>query len=80
LLRMPYRISFAYAGLDAKWGGRWLETGELPTAVRFDIRDVERGTVISSAARIHVERGAPRADPSTIQQEEAQPQANDGPT
>ena len=79
LLRMPYRISFAYAGLDAKWSGRWQETGELPSAVRFDIRDVERGTVISSAARIHVERGAARPDPST-EQEEAQPQAKEGPT
>lgn len=79
LLRVPYRISFAYAGLDAKWKGRWLETGELPTAVRFDIRDVERGTVISSAARIHVERGAPRPDPSA-QQEATQAQSDDGPT
>jgi len=46
LLRLPYRISFAYAGLDGKWGSRWLNSGELPMSVRFDIRDVERGTVI----------------------------------
>jgi general secretion pathway protein J len=79
LLRMPYRISFAYAGLDGKWGSRWLNSGELPVSVRFDIRDVERGTVISSAARIHVDTGAPRPDPST-QQEATQPQSGKGPT
>ncbi|MBR0858782.1 PulJ/GspJ family protein [Bradyrhizobium liaoningense] len=78
LLRMPYRLSFAYAGLDGKWGGRWLNSGELPASVRFDIRDVERGTVISSAARIHVEKGAPRPDQST--QETTQPKPNNGPT
>ena len=79
LLRMPYRISFAYAGLDGKWGSRWLETGELPTSVRFDIRDVERETMISSAARIHVGMGAPRPDPST-QQEATQTPPSNGPT
>jgi len=78
LLRMPYRISFAYADLDGKWDGRWLNSGELPMSVRFDIRDVERGTVISSAARIHVESGAPRPDPT--QQEPTQAQAGNGPT
>ncbi|MCP3368305.1 PulJ/GspJ family protein [Bradyrhizobium cajani] len=78
LLRMPYRLSFAYAGLDGKWGGRWLNSGELPASVRFDIRDVERGTVISSAARIHVEKGAPRPDQSTP--ETTQPKPNNGPT
>lgn len=79
LLRMPYRISFAYADLDGKWAGRWLNSGELPMSVRFDIRDVERGAVISSAARIHVESGAPRPDPST-QQDATQTPADDGPT
>lgn len=76
LLRMPYRISFAYAGLDGKWGGRWLNSGELPASVRFDIRDVERGAVISSAARIHVETGAPRPDPSALQDATRAPPGN----
>lgn len=76
LLRMPYRISFAYAGLDGKWGGRWLNSGELPASVRFDIRDVERGAVISSAARIHVETGAPRPDPSALQDATQAPPSN----
>lgn len=80
LLRMPYRINFAYAALDGKWGGRWLNTGELPASVRFDIRDVERGTVISSAAQIRVERGAPRPDPSAQQQEATQAPPSDGKT
>jgi general secretion pathway protein J len=81
LLRLPYRIGFAYADAAGKWFGQWRNSGELPTSVRFDIKDVERGIVISSAARIHVERGAPRPDPST-QQEATQPpqQQNNGPT
>jgi general secretion pathway protein J len=77
LLRAPFRIAFAYAGPDGKWAGRWRITGELPTSVRFDVRDVERGTVISAAARIHVEMAAPRPDPSS-QPETTQPR--NGPT
>ncbi|OAF15857.1 general secretion pathway protein GspJ [Bradyrhizobium centrolobii] len=80
LLRAPFRINFAYAAVDGKWFGRWLNSGELPTSVRFDIRDVERGTVISSAARIRVEAGAPRPDPSGQQQEATQTQPTKGPS
>jgi general secretion pathway protein J len=79
LLRLPYRIGFAYADATGKWSGQWRNSGELPTSVRFDIRDVDRDVVISSAARIHVERGAPRPDPST-QQEAPRPPQNNGPT
>ncbi|KQT03043.1 MULTISPECIES: prepilin-type N-terminal cleavage/methylation domain-containing protein [unclassified Bradyrhizobium] len=68
LLRLPYRASFAYAGPAGVWSSRWLNSGELPTAVRFDVRDSERGTLISSAARIHVDRAAPRPDPSLLQE------------
>jgi len=68
LLRLPYRVSFAYADPDGTWGSRWLNSGELPAAVRFDVRDVHRGTVISGAARIHVDRAAPRPDPSVLQE------------
>lgn len=82
LLRLPYRIGFAYADADGKWFGRWTNSGELPTSVRFDIRDVERDVVVSSAARIHVERGAPRPDQSAVQEAAPPPQspASTGPT
>lgn len=64
LLRAPFRIAFAYAGLDGAWVDNWRNAGALPTAVRFDVRDVERGTVVSTAARVHVEMSAPRPDPT----------------
>ncbi|OAF06581.1 PulJ/GspJ family protein [Bradyrhizobium neotropicale] len=80
LLRAPYRINFAYAAADGKWFSAWPSSGELPTSVRFDIRDVARGTVISSAARIRIETGVPRPDPSGQQQEATQPQPGKGPT
>lgn len=68
LLRPPYRVSFAYADPDGNWDSRWISSGELPAAVRFDVRDAQRGTVISGAARIHVDRAAPRPDPSVLQE------------
>ncbi|MCP3401794.1 type II secretion system protein J [Bradyrhizobium sp. CCGB20] len=79
LLRAPFRIAFAYADVDGKWINQWRGSGELPAAVRFDVRDVERGTVLSSATRIHVEMRAPRPDPSS-QPEAAGVQAGNGPT
>ncbi|RXT36450.1 PulJ/GspJ family protein [Bradyrhizobium betae] len=63
LLRAPFRVGFSYAGADGKWESKW-PTGELPASVRFEVRDIERGTVMSTAARIHVDMSAPRPDPS----------------
>lgn len=77
LLRLPYRVSFAYADPDGSWEGRWLSSGQLPEAVRFDVRDVQRGTVISSGTRIHVDRAAARPDPSALQEA---PRSGDRPT
>lgn len=79
LLRAPFRIAFAYADVDGKWIKRWRGSGELPASVRFDVSDVERGTVMSSATRIHVEMRAPRPDPSS-QPEPARVQTGNGPT
>ncbi|MFB9263564.1 type II secretion system protein J [Bradyrhizobium erythrophlei] len=79
LLRAPFRIGFAYADVDGRWTNRWPNSSELPTTVRFDIKDAERGTVISGATRIHVDMGAPRPDPSS-QPEAAQAQPGNGPT
>ncbi|MGX1321679.1 general secretion pathway protein J [Bradyrhizobium sp. USDA 377] len=78
LLRAPFRVAFSYAGPDGKWESKW-PIGELPASVRFEVRDVERGTVTSTAARIHVDMSAPRPDPSN-QPETAQVQPGNGST
>jgi len=76
LLRAPLRISFAYAGADGAWTNDWRLSGLLPTTVRFDIRDTERGHVISTAARVRVEMRAPRPDPDEVRSETTQAQSN----
>lgn len=78
LLRAPFRISFAYADAGGNWANAW-RVGQLPTAVRFDVTDLERGTVVSTAARVHVDTGGPRPDPSS-QAETAQTQPDNRPT
>lgn len=78
LLRAPLRVGFSYAGPDGKWASKW-PIGELPASVRLEVRDSERGTVISTAARIHVDMSAPRPDPSS-QPETARVQPGNGPT
>jgi general secretion pathway protein J len=77
LLRAPFRIAFAYADADGKWSSRWRSSGDLPAAVRFDVKDLERGTVISTATRIHVDQAAPRPD-QPGQPDAAPPQQADG--
>jgi general secretion pathway protein J len=64
LLRAPLRIAFAYAGPDGKWMKFWRNAGDLPTEVRFVVRDADadRGALISTATRIHVDMMAPRPD------------------
>jgi general secretion pathway protein J len=65
LLRAPFRISFAYAGFDGVFKDAWRNSGELPSAVRFVVRDneAERGRVVSTATRIHAEMMAPAPEP-----------------
>jgi general secretion pathway protein J len=80
LLRAPPRIAFAYAGPDGKWTGNWRNSGELPTSVRFDVRDAERGLVMSTATRVHAEMRAPRPDQINEPGPEAtQAQSNNAP-
>jgi general secretion pathway protein J len=62
LLRAPFRIAFAYAGPDGEWANNWRNSGDLPTAVRFEVRDAEHRLAISTATRIHAEIRAPRPD------------------
>jgi len=57
LLRAPFRISFSYASGDGSWSDTWPNTGQLPAAVRFLIRDSTTGRTlaVSSATVVHVE-------------------------
>jgi general secretion pathway protein J len=57
LLRAPYRITLSYAGADRAWKGTWSGARELPSAVRFTIRDgvSERTLLASTAAVIHTQ-------------------------
>ncbi|MCP3384075.1 general secretion pathway protein GspJ [Bradyrhizobium sp. CCGUVB4N] len=62
LLRAPFRVTFAYDGAGGGWTGKWPSWASMPAAVRFDIRDGDRGIVISTAVRIRAEMGAPQPD------------------
>ena len=53
LLRAPYRITLSYAGADRAWKGTWSGARELPSAVRFAIRDgVNDRTLLASTATV----------------------------
>jgi general secretion pathway protein J len=57
LLRAPFRVSFSYSAGDGTWSDTWTNTGDLPAAVRFLIRDSTTGRTlaVSSATIVHVE-------------------------
>ena len=57
LLRPPYRITLSYAGADRAWKGTWSGARELPSAVRFTIRDgvSERTLLASTATVVHTQ-------------------------
>jgi general secretion pathway protein J len=80
LLRAPLHVAFGYAGPDGEWIRNWRSQGELPSAVRFDIRDSERGLTVSTATRVHVDMPAPQPEQvSDTRPEEAQAQQNGAP-
>lgn len=78
LLRAPFRITFAYAGPEGEWTNDWggrqgacmCVSGELPRAVRFEVRDADRGLAVSTATRVHAEMRAPQPE----QAKEARPE------
>jgi general secretion pathway protein J len=57
LLRAPFRVSFSYSPGDGSWSDTWRNAGQLPSVVRFLVRDSTTGRTlaISSAAIVHVE-------------------------
>ena len=57
LVRAPYRVSFAYAGVDRVWRNTWQNASLLPKAVRVQLRDGATGRIlsVSTAAAVHVD-------------------------
>jgi general secretion pathway protein J len=49
LLRPPFRLIFAYAGVDGQWRSQWEDAARLPYAVLLTVR-TESGAVIASTA------------------------------
>jgi len=64
LIRDPLQVHFSYAGHDGKWNSIWMNSGELPSAVLFLIRNValNRTVAISTATRVHAEMAAPEPE------------------
>jgi general secretion pathway protein J len=54
LLRAPYRVTFSYAGPDRVWRPVWRGEGELPAAIRVQLRDAatERTLSVSTATLV----------------------------
>jgi general secretion pathway protein J len=57
LLRAPFRVSFSYSSGDGSWSDAWQNAGQLPSVVRFLVRDQTTGRTlaVSSATMVHVE-------------------------
>jgi general secretion pathway protein J len=57
LLRAPFRVSFAYAGVDRKWKSTWREAEKLPAMIRLTVRDAasQRVLQVSTVVSIHAQ-------------------------
>jgi general secretion pathway protein J len=60
LLRAPYRVTFSYAGPDRVWRNVWRGEGQLPTAIRVQLRDAttDRTLSVSTATMVHADMPA----------------------
>jgi len=60
LLRAPYRVTFSYAGPDRVWRNVWRGEGQLPTAIRVQLRDAttDRTLSVSTATLVHADMPA----------------------
>jgi general secretion pathway protein J len=54
LLRMPYRLTFSYAGPGQNWQPRWRAQRQLPASIRLTLHDVNRPQVPALARTIAV--------------------------
>jgi general secretion pathway protein J len=57
LVRAPYRITFSYAGPDRVWRSVWRGEGQLPSAVRVQLREAatDRTLSVSTATLVHAD-------------------------
>jgi general secretion pathway protein J len=57
LVRAPYRITLAYAGVDRVWRRSWIGSPLLPRAVRLQVRDAATQQIlaVSTATIVHSE-------------------------
>jgi general secretion pathway protein J len=57
IMRAPFQLSLAYAGIDRIWREEWHEQVQLPNAIRLIVRDAttQRTLSISSTAVMHAE-------------------------
>ena len=69
LLRAPVGLAFAYGDGRGRWTDRWLGEEELPAVVRFVITDLQRGSVVTGATRLHADGQPLRIDPVPIADE-----------
>ncbi|MGA2288000.1 PulJ/GspJ family protein [Bradyrhizobium sp.] len=60
LIRLPYRVTFSYAGPDQVWQSNWRGQPRLPDMIRIVVRDDATGQMlgVSGAATVHVNAGA----------------------
>jgi general secretion pathway protein J len=60
LVRAPYRVTFSYAGVDRVWKPTWRGEGELPAAIRVQLRDAatDRTLSVSTATLVHANMAA----------------------
>lgn len=60
LLTPPFRLSFAYAGVDRVFRDNWHDSDRLPAAIRLTVRDAgsERILAVSTVTPVHVEAAA----------------------
>jgi general secretion pathway protein J len=56
LIRLPFRVTFSYAGPDQVWQPNWRDQAQLPDKVRIAVRDGATGQLlgVSSATMVHV--------------------------
>ena len=60
LVRAPYRVTFSYAGADRVWRNVWRGEGQLPKAIRVQVRDAatDRTLAVSTATLVHADMPA----------------------
>ena len=59
LIRAPYRVSFSYAGPDRVWRPTWRGEGELPAAIRVQLRDAATDRTLSVSTATLVRANMP---------------------